>query len=489
MLGAQPMLAFAVDTPTVGEYVNSNNSEADTAVFLQADNSKLLVSVPSQIHVKVNGDGTFITPTASAAALKNLSLFSIHVSSITSKFTSPFVSATDSGVSSSTNNVITYKMGVGTGDTTSENSEFSDDADVVTLGADATPSGWSLTKTGTDGASLPVKHEGNIANVASDLDLSVDTEFMSIHWVFAAGTNGSGTSDSSNGSGTTNGGDNNNTTDNTNSNNGNNTSGGTVTTQSTLDAYSWSDLQTISADISANGEGSQYYADMTTLMNSASTKTITLAAVDGGDDTSITEGTTVNVQIVGINHDALADGSGNAGLTFRVVNDSTNGLPTHYMNSTDTNVGGWEGSAMRTWMVNVVSKAFTDAGVPVASVTKYTHNEAGNVNYGSSSSTDGATATATTEQVYLASVVEMWGASLNNWAAYYFYGLEGSQYEYYAQQGVTTSNYSLLASSKWNWLRSPAGGYDNGFRNVNSSGSIIDYVASSAGAVAPCFSI
>jgi hypothetical protein len=189
-------------TATVGNYVDAINSEADTATYLQADNSKLVVSVPSEIHVKVNGDGTFITPAASAAALKNLSIFSIHVSSVTSSFIDPFISSKNSTVTSSTNNVITYDMGVYDADT-SDN--FSSNADVVNLGSDATPSGWVLTKKDSSGANLAIQHSGNIANVASDLDLSSDMPFVNIHWVFAAGGNSdsSGSSSSIDNSGST----------------------------------------------------------------------------------------------------------------------------------------------------------------------------------------------------------------------------------------------------------------------------------------------
>jgi hypothetical protein len=83
-------------------------------------------------------------------------------------------------------------MGVYDADT-SDN--FSSDADVVNLGSDATPSGWVLTKKDSSGANLAIQHSGNIANVASDLDLSSDMPFVNIHWVFAAG----GSSDSSDG--------------------------------------------------------------------------------------------------------------------------------------------------------------------------------------------------------------------------------------------------------------------------------------------------
>jgi hypothetical protein len=453
LLGTQPVLTFA-DSVTVGDYVDITNSEADTAVFLQADNTKLLVSVPSEVHVKVNGDGTFITPIASAAALKNLSVFSIHVSSIASQFISPFIASTDSSVTSDTTNIVTYKIGVDDGDTTSSDGMFSSNADVVTLGDTVTPSGWTLTKEGTDGASLPVKQEGNINNISNDLDLSIDQEFMSIHWVFAAGS-----------------GDNKEP----------------VTIQSTLEAYSWDDLKTIADDISVNGEDSQYYTDMVELMNSQSAKTINIGTVDGNSSTSAAE--TIDVQIIGINHDTKSDGT-KAGLTLQIT-AGTESVLTHAMNATNTNVGGWASSDMRTWLNSSVATALTNAGISLATVTKYTDNEG----YLDPNSSKTSTATVTTDSVFLLSPIEVWGTSfIDSWNSRFssytahYYASEGSQYELYSSLGVTASNYSSISSSSWWWLRSPSVRVSGYFLDVFSSGGWdVDFDAGYAGAVRAAF--
>src|SRR5574344_781221 len=56
-------------------------------------------------------------------------------------------------------------------------------------------------------------------------------------------------------------------------------------------------------------------------------------------------GVAYTVQIVGVNHDDLTDGTGKANLTFELKYL----LATRYaMNATDTNSGGWEASKMRT---------------------------------------------------------------------------------------------------------------------------------------------
>ena len=66
-----------------------------------------------------------------------------------------------------------------------------------------------------------------------------------------------------------------------------------------------------------------------------------------GDEKTFTlsTGEAVTVQILGFNHDDLADGSGKAGITFGMKNLLTTGYPT---NSSNTNVGGWDSSYART---------------------------------------------------------------------------------------------------------------------------------------------
>jgi hypothetical protein len=429
--------------------VDAESSEADTATYLQADNSKLVVSVPSEIHVKVNGDGTFITPAPSAAALKNLSIFTIHVSNITSQFINPFYASTDTSVTSNTNNVVNYEIGVS--DNTVANN-YVDSADVVTLGSDAIPNGWDLSKVGDSNANLPIKHEGSISNVADSLDLSIDREFMSIHWVFAAGSS--------------------------NATSGN--SAATVALQDSLEAYSWDDLKIIADDISANGESSQYYDNINALMNSQSAKTINIGTVDGNSNTSAAE--TIDVQIIGINHDTKSDGT-KAGLTLQITGDTESVLQ-HAINSTGTNAGGWASSDMRTWLNSSVATALTNAGISLATVTKYTDNE-GYLNPNSSKT---STATATTDSVFLLSSIEVYGDSfIDDWnlgnSSYttHYYASEGSQYELYSSLGDI-----LSSSSSW-WLRSPDVSYYSSFMHVYLDGYCEHYPEEDVEAVRAAF--
>jgi hypothetical protein len=216
----------------------------------------------------------------------------------------------------------------------------------------------------------------------------------------------------------------------------------TVGTYDSLNDYSWEELKIIANDISENGENSEYYERICNLMKLASTKTVTLAGVTDTSDTSIEEGTTVEVQIIGINHDDKADGSGKAGLTFQVVNNTNNGLPLHPMNSTASTTGGWASSTMRTWLNSTVAKSFKAVIPGIVDVTKTTHNDRGTTNQ--------TTVTNTTETMFLKSWVEAVGMT-NAYMEKYYFQYEGSQYEYYAAIGAYY--YSGVTGSNVQWLR------------------------------------
>jgi hypothetical protein len=90
-----------------------------------------------------------------------------------------------------------------------------------------------------------------------------------------------------------------------------------------LQSYSWADI----AAISEAGEAANYFSV-------------------GDEKTVEIRAKTYTLQVMGFNHDDLADGSGKAGMTFGLKEIMTS----HNMNSTATNVGGWEGSEMYTYL-------------------------------------------------------------------------------------------------------------------------------------------
>ena len=84
----------------------------------------------------------------------------------------------------------------------------------------------------------------------------------------------------------------------------------------------------------------------------------------------------MNYQIIGINHDGLADDSGKAGLTFLL---SYPWPIRARMNATDTNAGGWEKSELRASMNSGEIWNLMPTGLQgkVKAVTKLTNNVGG----------------------------------------------------------------------------------------------------------------
>ena len=207
------------------------------------------------------------------------------------------------------------------------------------------------------------------------------------------------------------------------------------------DAKDWTlgEQEAVAEDIAAKGEASPAYAKATAAMDSGTTWSVTL-----------NNGKTLKYRIVGINHDDLADGSGKAGLTFEATN---NALDKQRMNATDTNAGGWEASELRGRLNTGDLWALLPAELQskVKPVTKMTDNKGG--------ITPG-TPSATTDKVFLLSATEVYGDLLS----------DGTQYEYYASKGVTTTNYSGASLSSNHWTRSAGTNHPKSFRLVISDG-------------------
>ena len=133
------------------------------------------------------------------------------------------------------------------------------------------------------------------------------------------------------------------------------------------------------------------------------------------------------------------------------------------MNSSSTTSGGWESSAMRSWLSGTLLKALpSDLQGAIKAVSK--KNTA---NYG---------AATTSDKLWLLSATEV---GLVSGAA------EGSKYPAFADNAARVRKFDG-AASHW-WLRSV---YSSSyFRYVNSGGSLGDDLASSDNGVVPCFSI
>ncbi len=159
-------------------------------------------------------------------------------------------------------------------------------------------------------------------------------------------------------------------------------------------------------------------------------------------------GTNYEVQIIGFNHDDKVSG-GKAAYSFQLV-DCLN--QTQQMNTSNTNTGGWNGSAMRGRMSTYKSQ------LPAAlrNVIKTVKKKSG-TGGGSSSGTQ-----QTNDDLFLLSEIEIFGTTTYSVAG------EGTQYEWYKAGNSRIKK--VNGSADYWWERSPRSGNTSHFCCVNSSG-------------------
>lgn len=146
-----------------------------------------------------------------------------------------------------------------------------------------------------------------------------------------------------------------------------------------------------------------------------------------------------------------------------------------YMNSTNTNSGGWTSSARRTWCNDVYYNALPDSFKSmVKPVKKLT-----------SAGAQSTTINTTVVKVFLLSEVEIYGTTTNSVAG------EGSQYTYYetASNRYKNPKWSSSSHSCIYWQRSPHGSNSAFFGSVYSNGSAGYFSASGTYGLAPCLCI
>ena len=160
-------------------------------------------------------------------------------------------------------------------------------------------------------------------------------------------------------------------------------------------------------------------------------------------------GTNYEVQLIGFNHDDKVSG-GTAAYSFQLV-DCLN--QTQQMNTSNTNTGGWNGSAMRGRMSTYKSQ------LPAAlrNVIKTVKKKSG-TGGGSSSGTQ-----QTNDDLFLLSEIEIFGTTTYSVAG------EGTQYEWYKAGNSRIKK--VNGSANYWWERSPNSGGTNRFCGVSSSGN------------------
>lgn len=175
-LATMPGMAFAAANTVAGETVNTGTDT--TKVYLEADDGTLSVSAPTEIHVMVKADGSFITPSAASTQIKNASIFGVHVDKITAAAENGFALVTDAATTSS-NDAVQYSVQPNSGTAVQI-------ADYVG-GNEVAGSDWDMTKAGTEGDHLDLTTAGAINNVTKDLN--ADQQFATLTWTFQAGAN------------------------------------------------------------------------------------------------------------------------------------------------------------------------------------------------------------------------------------------------------------------------------------------------------------
>ncbi len=248
----------------------------------------------------------------------------------------------------------------------------------------------------------------------------------------------------------------------------------------TLETYSWAEISAVSAS-----------GDAANLFSVGDTKSIALNGQIGNDafyDYSI------DVYILGINHNASVEGNNRIHFCIGKVNNKTVGLVDLKYNQypmtsfgyysmsygdSDTTVGGWNGCYMRSTIMSAIKNALpTDLQNVLKTVTKYTDNTGGGTNNSSN-------VTATTEIICLEAEFEVQGA--RTFANSYEQNKQ-KQYDYYKNgNSKIRYKYNNVGNTAYWWNRSPSSDYPDSFCGVSTDGTASAYYSRTCPAVAPCF--
>ena len=158
-------------------------------------------------------------------------------------------------------------------------------------------------------------------------------------------------------------------------------------------------------------------------------------------------------------------------------------ITTHAMNDTETNVGGWPATSMRTFVnndiYNAIPSEIKNAIIDTTVVSGH-------------GSTSGETNFTSTDKLYLLSTAEVWAQGSSNTIKYDTARDVTRQLDYYKNLGTSTSNYSGAikkngtSASTW-WLRAAYSNTTTGFFRVIFNGDWRYDSATGTYGVAPAF--
>ena len=248
---------------------------------------------------------------------------------------------------------------------------------------------------------------------------------------------------------------------------------------STLNDNEWSVIKTVSDA----GEGANYWSigDRKAVVLNGTVGALSLSNV------------TTYAFIIGFNHNSSVEGSNR--IHFQLAKTALSGGTDiafcgdyFYMNSSETNSGGWRASQMRTNICGTSLSSYSGtiiAVIPAAlravlkSVTKYTDNTGG----GSSASA----ISATTDYFFLLSEYEVFGTTL---CANDYESSKQKQYDYYSAGNSKIKYMHRSPSTAVFWLlRSPYANYSDRFTGVSPNGRINGSMANYSAGLAPGFCV
>ena len=197
--------------------------------------------------------------------------------------------------------------------------------------------------------------------------------------------------------------------------------------------------------------------------------------------------------IIGFNHNSSVEGSNR--IHFQLAKTALSGGTDiafygdfFYMNSSETNSGGWRASQMRTNICGTSLSSYSGTIIAVIpaelravlkSVTKYTDNTGG----GSSASA----ISATTDYFFLLSEYEVFGTTL---CANDYESNKQKQYDYYSAGNSKIKYMHRSPSTAVFWLlRSPYANYSDRFTGVSPNGQINGSMANYSAGFAPGFCV
>ena len=155
-------------------------------------------------------------------------------------------------------------------------------------------------------------------------------------------------------------------------------------------------------------------------------------------------------------------------------------ITTHQFNSTNTNIGGWKDSEMRTYVNATIYNALPNDLQNVIPTTKVISGHG---------KTSGETNFETQDKLYLLNAQEVWSTDDRDTSVG-----TSKQLDYYKNQGVTTSRYAgaikqYNGSDDYWWLRSSISHSDRGFLFVSDLGDWNGDDAKRSRGVSPAFRI